>query len=93
MEFAYNNAPSATTGVFSFFTNKGYHSNITVHSEYDIAFYQACDFTIDLDKLQSTLKAEISTAQQRYQKSADVRRSPAPDFKVGDKVFVKAKFF
>jgi len=32
-------------------------------------------------------------AQQRYQKSADTRHSPAPDFKVGDKVFVKAQFF
>jgi len=32
-------------------------------------------------------------AQQHYQKSADARHSPAPDFKVGDKVFVKAKFF
>ena len=32
-------------------------------------------------------------AQQHYQKSTDVRRSPAPDFKVGDKVFVKAQFF
>ena len=32
-------------------------------------------------------------AQQRYQKSADARRSPTPDFKVGDKVFVKAQFF
>ena len=28
-----------------------------------------------------------------YQKSADAQHSPAPDFKVGDKVFVKAKFF
>ena len=56
----------------------------------DIASSQARDFTIDLDELQSTLKAEISVAQQRYQKSTDVQRSPAPDFKVGDKVFVKA---
>jgi len=32
-------------------------------------------------------------AQQHYQKSADARHSPAPDFKVGDKVFVKAQFF
>jgi len=80
--------------VFSpFFANKGYHPNITVHPECNIASFQARDFAIDLDKLQSTLKAEIFTAQQRYQKSADVRRSPAPDFKVGDKVFVKAQFF
>jgi len=61
-EFAYNNAPSATTSVSPFFTNKGYHLNITVHPKRDIAFSQAHDFTIDLDELQNTLKAEISTA-------------------------------
>ena len=92
-EFAYNNALSATTSVSPFFTNKGYHLNITVHPECNIASSRARDFAIDLDELQSTLKDEISTAQQRYQKSADARRSPAPDFKVGDKVFVKAQFF
>jgi len=32
-EFAYNNAPSATTGVPSFFTNKGYHPNLSVYPE------------------------------------------------------------
>jgi len=70
-EFAYNNAPSTTTGVSSFFANKGYHLNITVHPECDIAFSRACDFAVDLNELQSILKAEISTAQQCYQKSAD----------------------
>jgi len=71
VEFAYNNAPSATTGISSFFANKGYHSNITAHPECDIASSRAHDFAIDLNELQSTLKAEISTAQQHYQKSAD----------------------
>jgi len=42
------------------------------------------------NELQSTLKAEISMAQQHYQKSADVWYSSTSDFKVGDKVFVKA---
>jgi len=32
-------------------------------------------------------------AQQYYQKSADAPHSPTPDFKVGNKVFVKAQFF
>ena len=50
-EFAYNNASSATTSVFPFFTNKEYHPNITVHPECNIAFSWACDFTIDLDEL------------------------------------------
>jgi len=89
-KFAYNNAPSATTGVSPFFANKRYHPNITVHPEHDIASSRAHNFAIDLDKLQSTLKTEISAAQQCYQKSADAQCSPTPDFKVGDKVFVKA---
>ena len=70
-EFAYNNALSATTGVSPFFANKGYHPNITVHPERDIASSRAHDFAIDLDELQSTLKAKISVAQQHYQKSTD----------------------
>jgi len=71
MKFVYNNALSATTGVSPFFANKGYHPNIIVHSEHNIASFWTCDFTIDLNKLQSTLKAEISVAQQHYQKSAN----------------------
>ena len=92
-EFAYNNAPSATTGVSPFFANKGYHPNITVHPKHNIASSWACDFNIDLKELQSTFKAKMTVAQQHYQKSANVWYFPTPDFKVGDKVFVKAKFF
>jgi len=33
VEFAYNNAPSATTGVSPFFANKGYHPNISIYLE------------------------------------------------------------
>ena len=89
-EFVYSNALSATTSVSPFFSNKGYYPNITVHPKCDIASSRAHNFAVDLDELQSTLKAEISMAQQCYQKSADARCSLAPDFKVGDKVFVKA---
>ena len=92
-EFAYNNAPSATTSVSLFFVNKECHPNITVHPERNIAFSRAHNFAIDLNKLQSTLKSEISMAQQCYQKSANLQCSPASDFKVDDKVFVKAQFF
>ena len=60
IEFVYNNALSTTTGVFPFFANKRYHLNITVHSECDIAFFWAYNFAVDLDELQSILKAEIS---------------------------------
>jgi len=89
VEFAYNNALSATISVSSFFANKGYYSNITVHSKYDIASSWAYNFAVDLNELQSTLKAEISVVQQHYQKSTNVQCSPTFDFKVDNKVFVK----
>ena len=72
MEFAYNNTPSATTGVSPFFANKGYHPNITVHPKYNIASSRARNFAVDLNELQSILKAEISMVQQYYQKSTNV---------------------
>ena len=72
VKFAYNNTLSITTGVSLFFANKRYYPNITIHPEHNIASFQAHDFTIDFNELQSTLKAEIFIAQQYYQKSADI---------------------
>ena len=66
MEFAYNNALSTTISVSPFFANKEYHLNISIHLKYNIASFQACNFAVDLNELQSTLKAEISMAQQHY---------------------------
>ena len=66
VKFAYNNALSTTTSVFLFFANKKYHPNITIYSEHNIASFQVHDFAVDLNELQSTLKAEISVVQQHY---------------------------
>jgi len=44
-----------------------------------------------IDKREKNVSVKVF--HNSYQKSADVRCSPAPDFKVGDKVFVKAQFF
>jgi len=35
----------------------------------------------------------MANAQLRYQGLADAKRTPAPDFKVGDQVYIKAKYF
>ena len=92
-EFAYNNAPHATTGISPFYANKGYHPNITVHPERDLASARAKDFVTDLDELHQELRKHIAEAQLRYQGPADKRRSPAPDFQIGQHAFVEAKFF
>jgi len=65
-EFAYNNAPSATTGVSPFFANKGYHPNLSVYPERDIASSRVHNFILNLDELQNTPKEEIAKAQKQY---------------------------
>ena len=92
-EFAYNNVPSATTGVSPFFANKGYHPNLSMYPERDIASSCAHDFVLNLDKLQDTLKEEIAKAQRQYQPSADSRRQQPPDFQVGKLVFIRSQYF
>ena len=85
--------PSATTGITPFFANKGYHPNLTVHPEHDLASACARDFVTDLNELHRELRQHIADAQRRYQASADSRCLPAPEFKIGSHTFVKAQFF
>ena len=92
-EFAFNNALSATMGISPFFANKGYHPNITVHPELEVTSAKAKEFTVNLDDLHQELRTQISKAQKCYQGPGDSRESAAPDFKIGDFVFVKATYF
>ena len=63
VEFAYNNTPSATTRISPFFANKGYHLNLTIHCEHDLASSHARDLVVNLDELHQELKSTISEAQ------------------------------
>ena len=92
-EFAYNNTSNKTTGTSPFFANKGYHPNMAIHPEHELPSNHAHEFAVDLGELHEALKANIAKAQKCYQKTADARRLPPPDFKVGQKVYVKAQFF
>ena len=73
MEFAYNNAPSATTGVSPFFANKGYDPNLSIYPECDLSSACAHQYAVDLDELHQELQTQISAAQKRYQASADTK--------------------
>ncbi len=90
-EFAYNNALNAFTGISPFFANKGYHPNITVHPECNIASTWAHDFVVNLDELHQFLCNEITQVQSHYKTQADKCRNLAPPFKVEDKVFLSSK--
>jgi len=92
-EFAYNNTLNNTTSVSPFFANKGYHPNLSIHLERDIASNCAQEFTTNLGELHDHLKFNICDAQLRYQKSAYRNRLLAPDFQIGQKVYIKAQYF
>ena len=82
-----------TTGISPFFANKGYHLNISIHLERELASGRACEFAIDLDELHTALKEQIKTAHSHYQASADAHHAPAPSFLTGSYAFMKAQFF
>jgi len=60
-EFAYNNTPSATTGVSPFFANKGYHPSISVYPEHDMTSARARDYAVDLESLHQYLRKKWLT--------------------------------
>src|SRR5258708_8693829 len=92
-EFTYNNAASATTGISPFFVNKGYHPRLSTNLLAPSSSSEAQRYVADLDQLHSQLKASIAEAQEHYQKAADHQWIPSPAFRIGDRVYVKAKFF
>ena len=77
----------------TFFANKGYHPNFTLHPDRDLASSCARNIVVDLNELHQELKVTIAEAQCHYQGPADSRRMPPPTFSIGQQAFVKAKFF
>ncbi len=92
-EFAYNNTMSTTTGISPFFVNKGYHPRLLMNLLAPSSSSEAQRYVADLDQLHSQLKVSIAEAQECYQKAADCQRMLSPAFRIGDHVYVKAKFF
>ena len=78
-------------GISPFYTNKQYYPNITVYPEREIASQRAREYVVDLDELHAELRNQMSNVQKRYQVPADRRRLPAPNFRIGQKVFVSAE--
>jgi hypothetical protein len=91
-EFAYNNSPSASTEITPFFANKGYHPNMGVDASKLVASSNAKHFAAKLDKVHQYLREVLTHVRDRMKKSADKGRLPHPEYKVGDEVFVLAKF-
>ncbi len=92
-KFAYNNTMNAMMGVSPFFMNKGYHPEFTADPQANTSSAEVQMFMADLECTQAELKENIAQAQERYRKNADKHRAEAPELKVSDQAYVKAKFF
>ena len=89
-EFSYNNAPHSSTQVSPFFANYGYHLNFSA-SLSDISNFSALQEGTQLRDLTEYLKEQIGIAQDYYKKHADHHRIKAPEFRIGDKVWLSTK--
>ena len=56
-----------------------------------MASVKACEYVIDLEELHAELCEQMAKAQARYQGPVDRWREPAPDFQVGQQVYVSAE--
>jgi len=96
-EFASNNHASETTGASPFFANYGYDPTWTIAPSVDgnqtspVLSSEPTEFAKQLAEITKHLRTEMARAQARYQETADTRRSPAPNFKIGDTVWLNAK--
>ncbi|KAG5722479.1 hypothetical protein E4T56_gene2867 [Termitomyces sp. T112] len=86
-KFTYNNTPHSTTGVSSFYANKGYNPQLTLSLK-DIPSHAAHKVAEDLRSLHQFLRDEINTANQAYSKHADAQCNPTPDWPPGTLVWL-----
>jgi len=89
-KFTYNNTPHSAMGVSPFFTNKGFHPRLSISFD-NIPSHEARLVTIDLKNLHEHLKQEIKTANEAYQKFANKKRDPTPDWPIGTLVWLKTE--
>ena len=87
-EFAYNNAPHATTGISPFFATCGYNPLIAVYPDAKVTDLHARHFTMNFDEVHKFLCDHMKDVQDTMQKYANQGCMEPPPFQIGDRVFV-----
>jgi hypothetical protein len=91
-EFSFNNTQSASTGMTPFFANFGYHPRADALPKRERSDVPAAtDLVNELDDLRTLLKLELERAQAVQVADANVHRQPAPNFEIGQKVWLLRK--
>ena len=93
-EFAANNHASETTAMSPFFANYGFDPRMSLEAPRaptNVPEIRARSITDAFAEIIPHLRSEMTHAQARHQEGANRRRVPAPNFKIGDRVWLNAK--
>jgi glycosylphosphatidylinositol phospholipase D len=100
VEFAINNSKHASSGFTPFFLNYGLHPKTPLSIQVpsveeapvtDLGAPAVTKFVADLQAALGKAKTLLQAAQDRQKAFADKRRSPDPDFAVGQEILLSSK--
>lgn len=98
-EFTANNHVNESTGMTPFFADHGYHPRtgaeppIPEDSTRNPAIEAADQLVRRTEAIRQRLQDEIAWAQEEYERHSNRHRSPHPEYRVGDRVYVDARHF
>jgi hypothetical protein len=93
-EFANNNHDSETTGISPFFADTGYHPRMGFEppvAREGRPTIEANEFATHMQEIVDHCQEEMTLAQAIYAGHADNHRDPAPDYQLGDMVFLDCR--
>jgi hypothetical protein len=90
-EFTHNDKASSSTSMSPFFVNTGYHPWKGIENAVESRNEAANDFAEKMKKIRNEAAAALEKTQKTMKKYYDAHRRDAPEFKVGDKVWLEGK--
>jgi hypothetical protein len=92
-EFAYNNSVHAATSTTPFFANKRYHPLWNIEAERALYSIPAWKYAASFKEAQNQVLIHLEETRERMKEQADTKRIVAPNFLVGSKAYINAKYF